>query len=142
MKVTSATAVGSAAQARGSGRASGGFSLAQADGAAKAARTEPTQGLTGVGSIDALIALQALGDPLERRRRAVGRAGQILDVLDEVKMALIDGGAPASALQRLTSAIREQRRDTEDPRLETLLDEIETRAAVEMAKLEMLSTAA
>jgi len=142
MKVTSATAAGGAAQTRGTARASGGFSLGQTGAAAAAARAAPTQGPTGVGSIDALIALQALGDPLERRRRAVGRAGQILDVLDEVKMALIDGGAPASALQRLTSAIREQRGDTEDPRLESLLDEIETRAAVEMAKLEMLASAA
>jgi len=39
-------------------------------------------------------------------------------------------------LERLARAIREQRSATEDPALEGLLDEIETRAAVELAKLE------
>jgi len=57
-------------------------------------------------------------------------------VLDEVKIALLDGSLPASALTRLMSAIREQREGTDDPQLEGLLNEIETRAAVELAKLE------
>ena len=36
----------------------------------------------------------------------------------------------------LTRAVREQRSLTEDPQLEDLLDQVETRAAVELAKLE------
>jgi hypothetical protein len=101
-----------------------------------------TAGPTGVASLDVLLALQEVGGPLERRRKAVRRAGRILDVLDEVKLALLDGGLPPAALERLIAAIREERSGTEDPRLEDLLDEIETRAAVEMAKLEMARAAA
>jgi hypothetical protein len=96
----------------------------------------------GVGSIDALLALQEVGGPLERRRRAVRRAGVILDVLDEVKLALLDGGVPQAALERLVSAVRLERGSADDPRLQGLLDEIETRAAVELAKIEMSRPAA
>lgn len=66
----------------------------------------------------------------------MSRAGRILDVLDEVKVALLDGEVSPDALRRLTAAVRDQRENTEDSRLESVLDEIETRAAVEMAKLE------
>jgi hypothetical protein len=83
-----------------------------------------------------------VGGPLERRRRAVGRAGRILDVLDDVKVALLDGEVSPDALDRLVVAVREERDDTEDARLEGVLDEIEMRAAVEMAKLEGVRRAA
>ena len=98
-------------------------------------------GPTGVGSLDALIALQEVGGPLERRRRAVRRAGAILDVLDEVKLALLEGGLPPAALERLMLAVRQERGEADEPRLRDLLDEIETRAVVELAKLEMARAA-
>ena len=40
-------------------------------------------------------------------------------------------------LERLARGVREQREGTDDPRLESLLGEIELRAGVELAKLEM-----
>ena len=84
-----------------------------------------------------LIALQEVGGPLERRRRATGRASHILDALDELKLELLDGGADSRRMiEALARAVREQRALTDDPRLEGVLDEIETRAAVELAKLE------
>jgi hypothetical protein len=87
-------------------------------------------------SLDALIALQDVGGPLERKRRAVGRAGRLLDILDGVKMGLLSGELNAGDLDRLKRAIRDQRDQTDEPELEGVLDEIETRAEVELAKLE------
>ena len=143
MKVAGSDRVGGASLGKGGvAKAAGGFSLGQAAAAAPASAARPTAGVTGVSSIDALLALQAVGDPMERRKRAVNRASRMLDVLDEVKVALLDGQLPASALSRLMDSIREERGDTEDPKLEKVLDEIELRAAVEMAKLEPLRTAA
>ena len=92
-------------------------------------------------SMDALLALQDVGGPLERRRRAMGRAGRILDVLEEVKVAMLGGGATAADLERLSRAVRDQRDATDEPGLEGVLDEIETRAAVELAKLELAKRA-
>jgi len=143
MKVGGSSSVGGAGAAYAPSRpVAGGFSLGGAGAAADAAPMARATGATGVASLDALLALQEVGGPLERRRKAVRRAGRILDVLDEVKLALLEGGLPPAALERLVAAIREERGGTDDPGLEGLLDEIETRAAVEMAKLEMARAAA
>src|SRR5580658_2246809 len=99
-------------------------------------------GVTRVSSLDALMALQEVGGPLERRRRAVGRATQILDALDTLKADLLAGALSPTALAALSQAVRDQRALTDDPRLEGVLDEIETRAAVELAKVEMARAAA
>lgn len=87
--------------------------------------------------VDALLALQEVGSPLERRRRSVRRAGRLLDELEGLKVALLGGDLGLTDLDRLTRAAREQREVTDDPKLESVLDEIETRAQVEIAKLEV-----
>ena len=143
MKVTGAGPTGSVAASGGAKRAGGdGFALAGPDAAAETAATVQVAGAAGLGSIDALMALQGAPEPLERRRRAVRRAGRLLDVLDEVKLSLLDGSASGTALERLRGAVREARDGTDDPRLEGVLNEIETRAAVELAKQEMARVAA
>lgn len=145
MKVTGSSSVGSLGAPRGAGKASGGqggFALPTVSGAGAASDVARSMGVSGIGSVDALIALQDVGGPLERRRRAVGRAGRILDVLDEVKLALIDGEVSGRDLERLMRAVREERMATDDGALEGVLNEIETRAAVELAKLEQAKVAA
>lgn len=95
-----------------------------------------------VGSVEALVALQEAEGPLERRRRQVRRAGRVLDVLDELKLAMLSGESSVAAVQRLARAVSETREGTDDFRLEGVLDEVETRAAVELAKAEMSRLAA
>jgi hypothetical protein len=143
MKVSGANNVGSAGGPGKAKPAAGGAgfavpTMAAASGPAQMARTA---GVGGVMGLDALLALQDVGGPLERRRRAVGRAGRILDVLDGLKTALLDGGLKGDDMERLRRAVRDERELTDDPRLEGVLDEIETRAAVELAKLECSSRA-
>ena len=106
----------------------------KADAANQAARAS---GVGAVNSLDALLALQEADGPMERRRRAVGRGGRILDVLDKIKLALLDGQSSNADLERLVRAVREERIQTGDSNLDGVLDEIETRAAVELAKLEI-----
>ncbi len=118
------------------------FNLPGTSAVGSAAPVARAVGVTGVASLDALLALQEMGGPLERRRKAVGRAGRILDVLDDLKMAVIDGEVSGAHLDHLMRAVRDQRENTEDPRLEGLLDEIEMRAAVELAKLQRAKFAA
>ena len=88
------------------------------------------------------MALQDIGGPLERRRRATARGGRLLDALDELKIGLLDGSLPRQAVERLARDAREQRMLTDDPGLDAILGEIETRAAVELAKLEVNGLAA
>lgn len=143
MRIQGPANVSQAAVARApKGADGGGFSVSTASPGAETGAAARTASAAGVGSVEALLALQGAADPLERRRRAVGRAGKILDVLDEVKISLLGGGAAAGALGRLVQAVAEQRDATEDAGLEGVLDEIETRAAVELAKAEMSRAAA
>lgn len=143
MKITGPNATGSASATPGTRPAgsSGGFRLPDLGEASAASSSAGVNRTAGVMGVDALLALQDVGGPLERKRRAVRRAGRILDVLDEVKLALLDGDLSLSQLERLRRAIRDERGLTDDAKLEGVLDEIELRAAVEIAKLEQAAYA-
>ena len=60
-----------------------------------------------------------------------------LDALDELRMALLTGRLPTNLLHEMEQLVIEQRQQTTDPYLEEILDEIELRAAVELAKREI-----
>lgn len=143
MKVIGTNGVGAAGgQAKPRVGGGPGFRLPGASQASGPAPAGTVTSLTGVVGMDALLALQDVGGPLERKRRAVNRAGRILDVLDDLHVALLDGAIPAGDLDRLQRAVREARDQTDDPKLEAVLDEVELRAAVELAKLEQANRAA
>jgi len=136
MKISGPNGAGSVGAARQSRPSAGGaFAPTPMEQAGSAEEATRLESLEGVITLSALLALQGVDDPLSKRKRAVGRAGRILDLLDELKLALIDGEASSAMLDRLVGAVREERAVTEDPRLDAVLDQIETRAAVELAKL-------
>jgi hypothetical protein len=113
---------------------SGNFALSQneqpqAQSAAVALRT--------LGGIDALIALQGIEEPAERRRRAVKHGRRALDALDELKLGLLAGSLDQSTLLRLKSAATDLRDGSGDDRLDQVLAEIDLRVAVELAKAGM-----
>jgi len=116
-------------------RAPGGtFSLAetnapQAQSAAVALRT--------LGGIDALIALQGIEDPAERRRRAVKHGTRALDALDELKLGLLSGTLDQATLLRLKAVATDLKDGSGDERLDQVLGEIDLRVAVELAKAGM-----
>ncbi len=87
-----------------------------------------------IAGIDALLALQGVEDPSERRRRAVARGRQVLDALEEIRFALLSGVVDRSALARLQGVVAQLKHETGDPALDQVLAEIELRAEVELAK--------
>jgi hypothetical protein len=94
-------------------------------------------GPVGLGGLTAMLAVQETPDQMARRarQRARERAGDILDQLDEIRIGLLLGTIPASRLESLAQQIRAKREQVSDPRLDQILDDIELRAAVELAKL-------
>ena len=54
-----------------------------------------------IGGIDALLALQGVDEPGERRRKAVKRGRRALDALDALKLGLLSGTLDTGALARL-----------------------------------------
>ena len=86
------------------------------------------------GNIDALLALQGVEDPTERRKRSVQRGKGALDVLDDLKLGLLSGNFDASTINRLRDAAANLKSSSGDPGLDTVLSEIELRVEVELAK--------
>jgi len=118
-------------------RSAGGFSLPASGGPSGPASAAATSSASSVAGVSALMALQGVEDATERRRRAIRRGGGLLDRLDELKLALLNGQDGAPALERLARSLREERPDDADPGLTGVLDQIDLRAAVEMAKAEV-----
>jgi len=87
------------------------------------------------GGIDALIALQGVDDPTERRRQAVKRGRLALDALDELKIGLLGGTLTPATLNKLCSAATYLKDGSGEASLDGVLDEIELRVEVEIAKL-------
>lgn len=90
--------------------------------------------LRTLGGIDALIALQGIEDPLERRRRVVKHGRRALDALDEVKLGLLSGTLDQATMLRLKSVAADLKQGSGDARLDSVLAEIDLRVEVELAK--------
>ena len=88
----------------------------------------------GVASVASLMALQGAEDPLEKRRRAERRGRQLLESLDQLKIDLLSSNNPTASLERMKLVMDSAREDSLDPQLESVIDQIELRIAVELAK--------
>jgi len=89
-------------------------------------------------AVDALLAIQEVDDATTGEGNARGRqwGGEILDRLDGVRLGLLNGGIPVSELRSIADLVTRQRANVSDPALQEILDEIELRARVELAKHE------
>lgn len=118
------------------------FSVSTDDGTPSGSTASSGAGsLSGVGGLDALLTLQAVDDPLQRqKRKAVQYGFDMLDDLDKVRLDLLSGQLPESRLHALLARVSKQERSGDD-RIDSLLNDIELRAQVELAKLERLRKA-
>jgi hypothetical protein len=85
-------------------------------------------------NIDALLAMQGIEDPVERRKRSVQRGKGALDVLDDLKIRLLAGNFDSATVSRLRDAAANLKSSSGDPGLDAVLSEIELRVEVELAK--------
>ncbi|MEX0758573.1 MAG: flagellar assembly protein FliX [Tistlia sp.] len=108
-------------------------------GFAEALGSEPraggVSGSAPLGPVDSLLALQAVGERPDGSTQARERAEDLLDQLDEIRVGLLVGSIPVAELEKLSAAVQRRRAHVEDPRLAELLDEVDLRARVELAKL-------
>ena len=114
------------------GRVSGGDETAESVG--------PADQSSGIAGVDGVFAAQSvdpgLGQPgPDERKRRAQRGADILDRLEEVRRGLLMGAIPKDRLADLARVVREKRDKGADPVVSRLLDEIELRAEVELAKL-------
>ncbi len=117
--------------ARGGKKSGEVFSAPQPGSASKAPPPGPLQSAAG---IDAILALQGIEDPLVAKKRAVKHGQSMLDTLEEMKGDLLSGRISEGRLNRLMALVTRARQQA-DPDLDALIDDIELRAKVELAKL-------
>ncbi|MFD2233596.1 flagellar assembly protein FliX [Phaeospirillum tilakii] len=91
----------------------------------------------GLTAVDALLMVQQDGGATgrEARRRLVRRGQDLIEGLEDLRHGLLLGEIPAARVAALAQTLRTRRESCDDPRLGTILDEIELRVAVELAKL-------
>lgn len=92
-------------------------------------------GAAQLSGVDALLALQGVPGPLGERAKAARRGRDILDLLDEVRIGMLEGAVSKGTLNRLLTLVEVKREEFTDPGLTGVLDEIDLRARVELAKL-------
>jgi hypothetical protein len=115
------------------GRAGGGadFHLPEAPSSGPTANLAP---VSAAANLDALLALQAVDDATQApRRRAMIRGRTLLDTLEEVRADLLVGRLGVEKLDSLVALVS-QSREAATPQLDALLDDIELRVRVELAK--------
>jgi hypothetical protein len=100
--------------------------------------TDPVSGAAPTHAVDALLAIQEVEDSTTggSNTRARQWGGDVLDRLDAIRLGLLTGGIPANELRSITNLVTRQRQNVSDTALQEILDEIELRARVELAKHE------
>ncbi len=109
------------------------FSVSYASEAPASATVSPA---APVSRLDSLLTLQEVEKRPDDRQQALQWGTEVLDRLDDIRMGLLLGRLSRSNLLALRGKIKESRKNMTDLALKGLLDDIELRAEVELAKLE------
>lgn len=90
-----------------------------------------------IAFVDSLLALQGAEDPTARaaRRRVRERGESILNELEKLRLAMLSGRMTVGHLIDVADVVASHRDKISDPVLTALMDEIDLRAQVELAKL-------
>lgn len=110
----------------------GGFSDSLSAGAGPAQDAGRAGGVAGPGS---LLSLQEVPESTYEQERARQRGERLLDRLEELRDGLLAGRMAPDAVRRLADEVDHVRGQVSDPQLSEILDEIDLRAQVELAKL-------
>lgn len=90
---------------------------------------------SGTVAVDPLLVVQEAADATHEKARAKARGDAMLERLDELRVGLLLGFYPKERIEDLVRMVRARRPSLPEGPLAEVLDEIELRAAVELAKL-------
>lgn len=142
MKITQAgfgTPTGRSRKADKAGAADTGKAFrAHMDGDA-APEATATTAATPLAALTSLLTVQEAPDPADPRKHAIKHGDTLLDELRELQIGLTQGWVAEDTLRGLARMLDRPRPAIDDPELNRVLDDIELRAAVELAKLEKSS---
>jgi hypothetical protein len=112
------------------------FKPASQDAAEEQPRAQMVSGPGPIAAVETILTLQGFGDGGDGESKGFTHGQNLLDMLDQVRDGLLSGSIPRTTLSRLANAVSRKQDGFVDPRLQGVLDEIDLRARVELAKLE------
>lgn len=136
MRINATERTRAAGSSKAKNKSGSGMFTLQTDSTGENAAPKAAVAAHYISSVDSLIALQGSDDYRGARKAATERADALLDILSDVRLRLLEGALPLHDLQRLKATLQRARANTGDGQLESILNEIELRAQVEMAKLD------
>lgn len=101
-----------------------------------ASATASLSDVAATSGVTNMLALQEITEEELSRKKLVQKGRDLLDSLERLRHQLLIGGVPVAVLQELSGRLSLQRQMVNDPQLLAIIDDIELRAAVELAKLE------
>jgi len=100
----------------------------------------PAAAAASASVMDALLSAQEISEDEARRRQEIRQGFNALETLDKLRLSLLAGRLSPPLIAALAETAARQRPLVSDPTLMALLDDIELRAAVELAKIEVATT--
>ena len=139
MKVDGSGGVRGQAPTRRAGKADAASGAAFTKQMKGADATAPSGGVSAASSVNAVsgvFAAQEVDDAADRESRGKKRALDMLDKLDDIRHGLLSGELSADKLMDLSRLLQSRKEMVDDPALAEVLDEIDLRAQVELAKFQ------
>jgi hypothetical protein len=134
MKIESGRSVAPSSTTRKSAPAAASGFAPSVDAPVRAAAASP---MSPVTPLDVILALQGEDFGGQRRARQARRGRDVLDALERLERGLLVGRAPA-ALRAELETLQDAASPTGEEALDEILREIDTRLAVEIAKLDRM----
>ena len=136
MKIQGPSKTGKTSSTKKTSKAGGGGNF----GVLLSGGTEETASATTAHSItkvEALLVAQTSDDPAEQksRGRMVKRADRLLDELDKMRLSMLTGTITVGDMIDLADVVASHREQIQDPELTAILEEIDLRAQIEIAKM-------
>lgn len=122
------------------GKSSGTKFASHLEGVDETEGTSGTSATSSLGAVSDIFSLQEVDDALARAAKGKLRAQDILDRLDELRLEILNGTITLDKLRQLSHIVNSHRPEVTDPQLGEILDEIDLRAQIELAKFSARSS--
>lgn len=124
------------------GSASGGFGSML--GVDESSETAHAASAGVIARVDVLLAAQGTEDPAEKKakQKMRKRGSEILHQLDKIRLGMLTNNMTVGNLIDIADVVAAHRERINDPQLAGILDEIDLRAQIEIAKMKMALDAA
>ncbi len=98
----------------------------------------PPSGTSPLTAVSSLLSLQEMPTSSEGKSKGLARVEEMLGHLELIRHGLLAGQIPQRRLKDVVAIVSREKDLSNDPALDEILNDVELRVKVELAKLEML----